>query len=580
MNLLMFINQVDALTKKLDYQQLKLFLHETARILPEHERSVFLERMQAFADGERSVGSTIVDDRDLKREYEEIDKIITKIEEGECVLHEILNEEYDDWYHGDEEEFYYEDPEKILNTIESICGYIHKCVDQEKYDEGAKMGERLMALMIQTIGDYGDNELSFSDLVAEKLIAVNSRKTVLEILFCSYHVYPMEERPEIIFIILSNYGLSDIKLEHIFQYGSEELEGVDEFLDVLIRYLGERTGRMAEELIKEAMALKNDPEVSINIAKTYAETHPGMLLQLLTDGQGRSSEHMLDLGMRALDLIDKKYLIRREVALITAVYASILGEDNKVESCYIEAFRSKTSATDYLRALLECEDRDKTRENLQEILNGILINNNSYRNDFYANSELAENKVTKETNSVLEFLNGEFEHVLNRRMNKKEALGWSGTFMKQGLALFILLLFRGEQLQSGGRSMLESAKFYLDFSSQAYEAGFFEKTCKSDSDLLLECILRWKETVSIDEPYAEKVILRLEKMIERRVAGIMEANRRNYYGECAAFIAALGEVKESRGEQSEKQRFMHYFRKKYPRRSAFKAALEMYGYTN
>jgi hypothetical protein len=142
----------------------------------------------------------------------------------------------------------------------------------------------------------------------------------------------MEERPEIIFIILSNYGLSDIKLEHIFQYGSEELEGVDEFLDVLIRYLGERTGRMAEELIKEAMALKNDPEVSINIAKTYAETHPGMLLQLLTDGQGRSSEHMLDLGMRALDLIDKKYLIRREVALITAVYASILGEDNKVES--------------------------------------------------------------------------------------------------------------------------------------------------------------------------------------------------------------------------------------------------------
>ena len=36
-------------------------------------------------------------------------------------------------------------------------------------------------------------------------------------------------------------------------------------------------------------------------------------------------------------------------------------------------------------------------------------------------------------------------------------------------------------------------------------------------------------------------------MITMRVKGIMESNRRNYYGECAAFIAALGEVKESRG---------------------------------
>ena len=28
----------------------------------------------------------------------------------------------------------------------------------------------------------------------------------------------------------------------------------------------------------------------------------------------------------------------------------------------------------------------------------------------------------------------------------------------------------------------------------------------------------------------------------------MDANRRNYYGECAAYIAALGEVRESMGE--------------------------------
>ena len=36
----------------------------------------------------------------------------------------------------------------------------------------------------------------------------------------------------------------------------------------------------------------------------------------------------------------------------------------------------------------------------------------------------------------------------------------------------------------------------------------------------------------------------------------MGANRRNYYGECAAYIAAIGEVKEKLGEKKCKSRFI------------------------
>ena len=36
----------------------------------------------------------------------------------------------------------------------------------------------------------------------------------------------------------------------------------------------------------------------------------------------------------------------------------------------------------------------------------------------------------------------------------------------------------------------------------------------------------------------------------------MEASRRNYYGECAAYIAAIGEVKELSGEKGGKQIFI------------------------
>lgn len=58
----------------------------------------------------------------------------------------------------------------------------------------------------------------------------------------------------------------------------------------------------------------------------------------------------------------------------------------------------------------------------------------------------------------------------------------------------------------------------------------------------------------------------------------MSENRRNYYGECAAYIAALGEVQESWGEKGAKQRLMTLYRDKYSRRSAFRQEMRRYGW--
>ena len=58
----------------------------------------------------------------------------------------------------------------------------------------------------------------------------------------------------------------------------------------------------------------------------------------------------------------------------------------------------------------------------------------------------------------------------------------------------------------------------------------------------------------------------------------MSENRRNYYGECAAYIAALGEVRESLGEAGAKQRIMTDYKEKYSRRNAFRAELRGYGW--
>lgn len=76
----------------------------------------------------------------------------------------------------------------------------------------------------------------------------------------------------------------------------------------------------------------------------------------------------------------------------------------------------------------------------------------------------------------------------------------------------------------------------------------------------------------------DRAVKRITELLEKRTAGIMDANRRNYYGECAAYIAALGEVLESMGDMNAKQRLMTSYKDKYSRRSAFREELRRYGW--
>lgn len=68
-----------------------------------------------------------------------------------------------------------------------------------------------------------------------------------------------------------------------------------------------------------------------------------------------------------------------------------------------------------------------------------------------------------------------------------------------------------------------------------------------------------------------------ERLVEKRVEGIMEGNYRKYYGECAGYIAALGEVMESRGIMNGKQKMMFEYKQCYSRRRAFHEELRNYG---
>ena len=87
-----------------------------------------------------------------------------------------------------------------------------------------------------------------------------------------------------------------------------------------------------------------------------------------------------------------------------------------------------------------------------------------------------ENKPDSNMIFLLRFLDGQFADVLAEGLNKSEALGWSGTFMKQGIALYLLYLYEGQWNGKGIAAMAERVKAAMNFSAEEYRQGMHEGT--------------------------------------------------------------------------------------------------------
>ena len=179
---------------------------------------------------------------------------------------------------------------------------------------------------------------------------------------------------------------------------------------------------------------------------------------------------------------------------------------------------------------------------------------------------------------LLRFLDGQFADVLDKGLSKSEALGWSGTFMKQGIALYLLYLHDDQWSGKGITAMIGIVKDAMRFSAVEYQKGTCGLEGMDENDLFCQIFLKWKSMTQMEPDVMERAIERITALLEKRTEGIMGANRRNYYGECAAYIAALGEVKESLGETGAKQRLMTLYKDEYPRRSAFRQEMRNYGW--
>ena len=600
MNFTQFLKAVDQAAAAMSKEQLAEFIHDTARTLPENQREDFLAEMLLFVGGKEAhicpepskADQEAAADFEQKRSF--LRTRLERMESGELCLEGSLNPEYDDWYSSAEEEFLYSDPEGILDIIEEACRFVHQCVDCEEYQAACELTGILIGLDIMVGGEYQeytDEPININDLKSYHLGNVDYRTLVIDAARAAYCASALSERADELYITLMNSGRRDITLEMILQ-GGRELPEIDAFLPLWIEHLGRMTGSSAGKLLQEALELADDGEQLLANARKYCGEHPELYEQYLTANQGKTdADSLLAVGTEALEAIEKKYLVRSRVALLTSRTALEQDRPELAETCWLEAFRSDTRVVNYLRLLMECRDFSNVREAAAQIYRETC---SQLRKDSYFLPTAGggrENQLNPTQAYLLAFLGGEFDYVRERAMNATNSLGWSASFMKCGLAAFLLLLTedgslpqdaaqQGGELKTmkpGAREMLRRIVAAAGFDKSEYEKGTLRLIEESNEGWFLTCWNHWKRTVPLSREQREALLGWAEGLVTKRVQGIMEGNHRNYYGECAAYIAALGEAREAGGEPNGKQATMAKYMEAYNRRSAFRQEMRGYG---
>lgn len=597
MNLINFLSQVDRTVKHKSFEEIAYFLHDYARTLPEEEREAFLNRLSSLRSGGGAQKENPKADGYADKIYEEVTEImqqLEQIEDGDLELVGNLNIEYDEWYNNDTNEFIFEDPQNIADILEKAGNLVHKCIDYELFQAGFELADSLLTLEIPVGGiycEYGSETMSLKEFDEQKISDLGYRQLVLDAMYAAYQCHALEERPGALYRIISNSESACLTLELLMQQGKEELGEFPEFLKLWTEYLGASRGREAERLLREAVDLCDDTDYMLTIARKFPVEHPEVYVRLLElyDGNdgSESAEKGLAAGEEALAAIPSCYVIRSRAAVLTSAFALRRKEYEKAEHCWLEAFRSDTGLVNYLRLALESQDYSNYREEVRQIIQTQFqakTNQPTSQSQYGNRKEYKpkENSPDGSTYYMLQFFEGEFQTVLEKGMSVTEPLGWSATFMKTGIALFLLYFYEYTDLSVGCLAMLRKITDAASFTCREYMQGLLvqrmQRSTELDSERFFwECFGTWKKRVSITKPEEEKILKKLDQWIRLRVEGIMQGNHRNYYGECAGFIAALGEVKESRGELNAKAELMESYRAAYSRRTAFHQELREFG---
>ncbi|MBP5469839.1 MAG: hypothetical protein J6Z11_11415 [Candidatus Riflebacteria bacterium] len=558
-----FLNKVDQITSTCDANALKSFIHEFARTVPESNREKFLTTLNDFCNINEDAHIRKKElDSNLEEHIDSILEALEEIQKGDRELEAEINEEWDDWYNGDTDAdaYNFSDSDDILYDISTATELLHKSLDHENYKKGAELARILSELKVHVSGEYLGGTLGIEKLIYYNLLNIDLEKTVKEALYLVCMGSKEQDRGEAMLTIMDNFGFYNVSLDEILQMGAHEID-LNYLLPLWINALAKRPAKISDDLLEEAQNMLQDKKAVLDNASRYAENHPTLYRNILAI-KDESPEELLLIGLRGMNEVPINSKIRSDICILTAKYALEIQNQKTAEYCWLEAFRSSPTIKNYFQIRFQSENWENYANKVKDIYSSYYTSKDSWE---------------KKSLAALMFFDERFDEMISKFMKAGNGIGWSSSFMKGGIALMLLLLDSGETKGSGISEMIEIALHDCSFNFDLYREGLDLRDGALIAAKFSECFQKWKSQIVLQQTVCESWLEKINQWLALRVSAIMEANRRGCYDECAAFVAAYGEVLESRGKPGEKARIMQKYKKDYSRRRAFHEALINFG---
>ena len=534
-----FYSKIDEYIKTIKKEEIIDFVNNIIRKIPECKFEEVLCIINKNASN--------INEIEIKKKIEEYKKKFMEIEEGKLCFYA---EQYEDYSYGwDNWKVEYTDKDNLGEFITDSVKYAIKLVNYKEYRYAKEIFDMIIDTNYQAFDEDAEEnfEISLVDLKENELISVNISTLCLYIIYVTYQISSNKVK-DIYNYFKNNQNFINISIEDSFKLGIEQLTNLEDFFAEWINFLAQTKGDIEYHLLKEAL-IYTDYIGYERYLSEITKNHPKLYIDIFNHLEKENKiNELVNLGKEVLRSINNKSRTGSDIAL----YLASVDIKNK-EKYICEAFMFDANILNLLRII----NNGYYNKIENDIRNKIKIVYVSEKN----NEETSV--IDKEDYYLLQFFSGNFEEFYNESIKHKNLLGWTNSFEKKSVFLWLLLLNETDQ----------KTKSYSKIISNIFsDIGYNENNKQFLDDNIDEIWKKWKCNFKLDENIKVKVIKWLNIIIEKRVEAIMDGNYRKAYYKAALLIVAYGEMMLSQNLGT-KEEYIKYYMNKYSRRSAFKSEL-------
>lgn len=523
---------------------------------------------------QQRMSQELVDDK-----MQQIHNGIEQIEEGKLYLTTEEYEDYSSGYYDRDWITEYYDNQGIGDIIIFAARFAKDCVDDYRYPEANEIYEWLWDMYVSTDCEYDDEGVDLETMAENDIVKIDMEQLALLTLYAEYQVQEPEKRAEGMYHYFLNYSFKKLHLQDMFHVGREALDRTAQFWEDWIALLETNSGDAEARLLQEAILYNEGIEGLVKRADKNCKSHPSLYLTAMNEYDKNHDYSQIEIiGEKALEKIDVSLKIRSEIALKAASASSCLAHTEKVILFCWECFKSDSTDKNYLRLFGTQKMAELYGKRGKEVLASRIKGNPG---EYTRNAELCQNIIGEYGYHTLSFYMGDFKTVQQVSKNPQGSLGWSNSFISHGIRLFLLYLYEGA-LPSKAAAQVAGYVGFRDNpnmdSTLDFENEIIEESHKHKVSIFWNYFQRWKQYFLMEAAEKKTYLSWAEKIVYARADAIVGGQHRNQYGEVAALLAIVGEIKESQGESNAKQEIFAVFKGKFPRHSSFQAEMKNYFY--